>query len=170
VTFADRLLQSVVTTGRAAFQAAACSVAALDPTGASLVFQAADGGGAAEVVGLSIPVSSGIAGWAVVSGQAIAVADVAADPRFDAATAERTGYVPRVILAAPVISGGDAVGVIEVLDPKADADLDLLGRFAEQAALALAAPDADDPAAPALGPAEQALVQAALDYARQRGR
>jgi len=165
MTLADRLLQSVVTTGRLAFRSAACSVAALDPSGASLAFRAADGEGADSVVGLSIPVSSGIAGWAVVSGQAIAVADVAADARFDAATAERTGYVPAVILAAPVIADGDAIGVIEVLDPKAEADLDLLGRFADLAALALTA---DEPARGERPPGEQALLDAALDYARQR--
>jgi GAF domain-containing protein len=170
MTLGDRLLQSVVSTARAAFKSAACSVAELDPAGASLVFRAADGAGAAEIVGVSIPVARGIAGWAVVSGQAIAVSDVARDERFDADTAESTGYVPTVILAAPVIFDGDAIGVIEVLDPRLEADLDLLGRFAEQAALALSSDDGGggDRAGP--GQAEQALVQAALDYARARGR
>jgi GAF domain-containing protein len=169
MSLGEPLLDSVVATGRSAFRAAACSVAALDATGASLVFRAASGEGADEVVGVTIPVSRGIAGWAVVSGQAIAVADVASDARFDAATAESTGYVPSVILAAPVIADGDAVGVIEVLDPRAEADLELLGHFADLAALALAAGGA---AAGAAEPsaAEQALFHAALDYAREHGR
>lgn len=165
MTNAERLLQSVVSTARSAFKSAACSVAELDPTGASLVFRAADGAGAAEIVGVAIPVARGIAGWAVVSGQAIAVSDVASDARFDADTAESTGYVPSVILAAPLIADGDAVGVIEVLDPKLEADLDLLGRFAEQAALALSL-DTSAPVDPALA----ALTAAAVDYARAPGR
>ena len=159
------VLQSVVATSRVAFRAAACSVAELDDAGAALVFRAADGAGAAEIVGVSIPVSRGIAGWTVVSGQAIAVADVAGDSRFDADTAAQTGYVPSVILAAPLIADGEAVGVIEVLDPRTEADLELLGHFADLAALVLRG---GGRGAAGADPAAQALLDAAVAYARGR--
>ena len=38
------------------------------------------------------------------------------DPRFDRATAERTGYVPRSIAAVPLIDGENTLGVLQVLD------------------------------------------------------
>jgi GAF domain-containing protein len=98
--------------------AAACSVALVD--GDELVFVAADGAGAADVLGLRIPLARGIAGWVAVSGQGIAVNDVHRDRRFDRASAEQTGYLPTAILAVPVEDDedeeGGPLGVVEVLD------------------------------------------------------
>lgn len=168
---ADAVLQSVVSTGRAVFGAAACSIALLDAAGEQLVFRVADGEGADAIVGVAVPASRGIAGWALVSGQSLAVGDVRADVRFAADTAERTGYVPTKILAAPLIVEGDAVGVIEVLDPGAVSDgergLDVLGRFADLAAMVLAAGGRAG-SADGSADAEQALLQAAVAYARSR--
>lgn len=166
----ERLLQSIVATARAVFGAAACSLAVLDESETELVFRVADGEGASEIIGVRIPAGRGIAGWALVSGQAIAVADATTDVRFAAETAQQTGYIPRTILATPLVDDGDAVGVMEVLDPggaSADGEraLELLGRFADQAVLAL---QATGPATPDVGPTEQALLDAALAYARSR--
>jgi GAF domain-containing protein len=148
---AGSLLQSVVDLGRGMFGAAACSVAVLEPDEEHLVFRAASGAGAAEVVGLRLPVNRGIAGWTVSSGQPIVIGDVRADPRFARDVAESTGYVPRSILAAPLENSRALVGVVEVLDrTPADGrdDLALLGLLATQAALAVEATTQD--AAPAL--------------------
>ena len=78
------------------------------------------------------------------TGQPLVVSDVAADPRFDRATAESTGYVPRSILAVPVLDDGGSIGVLEVLDRRGDGgsglrDLDLASVFARQAAVAIRA-------------------------------
>ena len=106
---------------RALFGAAACSCALVDDEGGTLRFVAADGEGAAEILGVEMPVGRGIAGWAVMSGQPIAVRDVAADPRFARDVAESTHYVPTSILAAPMFdSGGEVLGVVSVLDPSVD--------------------------------------------------
>lgn len=138
---ADALLGSIAELGRRIFGAAACSVALLDADDEHLVFRAASGAGADEILGLRLPVSKGIAGWVVSSGQPIAVHDVRADPRFAEDVAESTGYVPRSILAAPLTAHGEALGVVEVLDrtPADDRgdDMELLGLLAAQAALAV---------------------------------
>ena len=55
---------------------------------------AAAGTAAGDVVGLTIDSAAGIAGYAFTTGQPLAIADVAADPRFDRSVAEATGYVP----------------------------------------------------------------------------
>lgn len=118
---------------RSLFAAAACSCALVEPDGEELRFVAADGSGANEIVGVTLPAGTGIAGWAVMSGQPIVVADVRADSRFARDVAESTRYVPETILAAPLVDdAGDMLGVIEVLDPTSRGehsghDLDVLG-------------------------------------------
>ena len=164
----DAFLVSVTQLGRRVFGAAACSIALLEPDDEHVVFRAASGEGADAVVGLRLPVSSGIAGWVVSSGQPIAVHDVRADPRFAVDVAESTGYVPRSILAAPVTTSGDSVGVIEVLDSatRRRDDLDLLTMLAAHAALAVELADPPQPAAP--DPAAVPTAVASLDPAQQR--
>ena len=138
------LLRSITAAARELFDAAACSLALLDEAQETLIFHVASGAGAREVVGQRVPVDRGIAGWVVSSGQPVAVADVARDPRFAADVAESTGYVPRSVLAMPLQTEREVLGVIELLDQRADApagrrDMELLGLFAGQAALAIEA-------------------------------
>jgi signal transduction protein with GAF and PtsI domain len=128
---------------RGLFAAAACSVAVVDDDGETLTFVASDGAGADAIVGMSIPVSRGIAGWAAMSGQPIAVRDVQSDARFARDVAESTDYVPTSILAAPLVSpAGDVLGVTSVLDPAVDEasdwTLQVLGTLASHMALLLA--------------------------------
>lgn len=139
----QELLRSLTGTARQLFGAAACSLALLSQDGSELVYTTAAGAGADDVTGMRMPSSQGIAGWVVQSGQPIAVSDLAADPRFSRETAERTGYVPRAILAVPVETPQQMLGVISLLDrdvrrPDAAQDMVLLSVFADQAALALA--------------------------------
>ena len=139
----DELLRSLTETARQLFGAAACSLALLSEDESELRYTVAAGEGAADVTGMRIPASQGIAGWVVQSGQPIAISDVASDPRFAREQAERTGYVPAAILAVPVETPQRILGVITLLDrdarrPGAEQDMALLSLFAEQAALALA--------------------------------
>ena len=74
--------------------------------------------------------------------ETIVVDDVSRDARFAQEAAESTGYVPTTIMAAPLLAGDDPLGVLEVLDARdrsrpALQELELLGRFADQAAIAL---------------------------------
>ncbi len=143
-TSEDELLQTIVEAAARLFGAAASSIALVDETGQTLQFRVAAGAGAENVVGMSIGVDQGIAGYVVSTGQPIAVSSVQQDPRFARETAESTGYVPRCILAMPLVTSDRPIGVIEVLD-KIDApsfgmqDMELLGIFARQAAIAIQA-------------------------------
>ena len=122
------------------YRAAACSVAVLTPDGNQLRFVAAHGAGEVQITGVEVPAGTGIAGWVASSGSALAVADVHADPRFSTDTALATGYLPRTILAAPLLDGDEPVGVTEVLDPRArERDLELLGLVEMLLAAAIAA-------------------------------
>lgn len=137
----DRELRTAVASIRELFGAAACSFAQVEPDGGTLRFVAADGAGATEIVGVSLPVNRGIVGWVAMSGEPIQVADVATDRRFARDVAESTNYVPTTILAAPVTDGhGETAGVVEVLDPSENVaggrdsgrDLAVLGLVASQ--------------------------------------
>ena len=128
------LLTTIVAATRNRLAAAACSVALLD--GDQLEFSAADGAGAEHVVGIRLPVGRGLAGYVVASGQAIAVAEVRRDQRFDIRTAESTGYIPTSILAVPVEDDEGPIGVLEVLDRQPGAsDMEVAGAAARQISL-----------------------------------
>lgn len=140
---ADDLLTAVTETAVVALDAQAASIAVLDADGGRLTFRAAAGPAAGSVVGLSIDASAGIAGYAVTSGQPLAVADAPSDPRFDRSVAEATGYVPSTLLAAPLLDDAGPVGVLEALDHRGGSftlrDLDLATVLARQATAAVRA-------------------------------
>lgn len=118
----DPGLHSAVVAIRALFSAAATSCALTAEDGERLVFVTADGAGADKIIGVELPAGRGIAGFVAMSGQAIAVADVQRDPRFARDIAESTEYVPRTIIAVPILSfDGEVAGVLSVLDPAVDA-------------------------------------------------
>lgn len=136
------LLQSIVDAAATIFGAAAASVCLVDGAQETLTFKVAYGVGREDIVGRRIPVNQGIAGYVAMTGQPIAVSNVQQDPRFKSDFAKSTGYVPRAILATPLLSGDRVIGVMEVLDKiSAPAfgleDMELLGVFARQAALAI---------------------------------
>lgn len=138
----DQLLQSIVDAAARIFGAAAASLALVDEDGQSLVFKVAYGAGAESVVGMRVPMDRGIVGYVAMTGQPIAISNVKEDARFNQDFAKSTGYVPQSILAMPLISAERVIGVMEVLD-KISAptfglqDMELLGIFAQQAAIAV---------------------------------
>jgi len=136
------LLQSVVEVARSIFDAKASSIFLLDESTDELVFEAVAGEGAETLVGRRFPSSTGIAGWVLVTHQPLVLEDVAKDLRHAREAAESTGFVPKGLMAVPLLAGETALGVLEVLDRATDArftlaEMELLGLFANQAAIAL---------------------------------
>jgi GAF domain-containing protein len=134
----DDLFRALTELARRTFGAAGCSVAILDERTDELVFVAASGEGAERVVGMRLPSDEGLAGWAVSSGQPIAIQDVANDPRFQQSFAGQTGYIPGSIVAMPLSTAERTVGVIELLDATGSGyeqleTVELFGRIAAHA-------------------------------------
>jgi len=110
------LLQSIVEVARAIFHAKASSIFLLDAEADELVFEAVAGEGSESLVGRRFPSSTGIAGFVLVSRQPLVIEDVLEDPRFSRETAESTGFVPKGLMAVPLLHEENALGVLEVLD------------------------------------------------------
>ena len=139
-----RLLQSIVDATVRLFDAEAASIALFEPDPDRLIFRVAAGEQGAGAIGLSVPPTQGIVGFVYSTGQALALSDVANDPRFNRGAAEQTGYVPRSIAAAPLLDEDGTIGVLQVLDKRSSAtfslqDMELIGVFAAQATVAIAA-------------------------------
>ena len=136
------LLQSIVEVARAIFSAKASSIFLHDEDTDELVFEAVAGEGSDGLVGTRFPSSTGIAGWTLVTRQPLVIEDLANDPRFARERAASTGYVPRALMSVPLLHEERALGVLQVLDrPHRPGfslqEMDLLGLFANQAAIAL---------------------------------
>jgi protein kinase-like protein/GAF domain-containing protein len=117
------LFESIARAAAGVFEAAATSIALIDavPGTGGLKYVAAWGAGASEIVGFEIERGRGLAGAAAVTGAAQVVPHCRSDPRFAAAIAAQTGYVPHTMLALPVRRGGVTIGVLSMLDRRGGA-------------------------------------------------
>jgi len=136
------LLQSIVEVARAIFGARASSVFLFDEESDQLIFEAVAGEGAGDLIGQRFPSSTGIAGWVLVTRQPLVVEELDKDPRFAREAAESTGFVPQGLMAVPLLHEDNTLGVLEVLDRPQKAafslaEMELLGLFANEAAIAL---------------------------------
>jgi GAF domain-containing protein len=166
-----QLLRSIVEATVALFDAEASSIALYDPASGKLVFQVAAGSQGEGVVGLAINPDQGIAGYVFTTGQPLALSDVANDARFGRTAAEQTGYVPRSVIAVPLLDDEGSIGVLEVLDRRSQAafdlrDIELAAVFARQAAVAIRASRLERDAAALLSSALTTIAGEGADVQR----
>jgi len=136
------LLGAIVQVARAIFGAKASSILLLDEEADELVFEAVVGEGEESLLGTRFPADHGIAGWVLATRTPLVIEDVEQDPRHARDVAEGTGYVPKGIMAAPLLTDESALGVLSVLDRPEQSlfslqEMELLGLFANQAAIAV---------------------------------
>jgi GAF domain-containing protein len=91
---------------------------------------------------MRFPAGNGIAGWVLTTRQPLVVDDLSSDTRWSRSQAESTGYVPTNMMSVPLLVEERALGALQVLARPAEsklrlAEVDLLGLFANQAAIAL---------------------------------
>jgi PAS domain S-box-containing protein len=113
-----------------------------DEQSGDLMFAYTSGYYGSQLLGQRIPSGVGIVGYVASSGKSLIVNDVRRDERFHSDTDQSTGYTTRAVLAVPLRSGGDMLGVIEVLNPRhggtfTNNDKQLLEAVADQAVVAL---------------------------------
>jgi putative methionine-R-sulfoxide reductase with GAF domain len=139
----SRELESIVISAAQTIGAQYGSLFLVDQDSQELVFEVSLRERLEELRRFRLPLGRGIAGLVAVTGQPIALSDVASDPRHAADIAEQTGYTPKNMLCVPLQSGERIVGVLELLDKHGDAafslaDMEALGAFASQAAQTIA--------------------------------
>ncbi len=167
------MLRSIVEAAVLLFEAEAASMALFDAARNVLVFRVAAGAQGQGVVGLEIPPDRGLVGYVFSTGQALAISDVARDPRFGRSFAERTQYVPRSIVAVPLVDERGTIGVLEVLDKRTEAtfsirDVELAGVFARQASVAIRSSRVERDVAALLGVVLGALAGDGATSGRRR--
>lgn len=136
------LLGAIVEVARSIFGAKASSIVLLDEETDELVFEAVVGEGEDTLLGTRYPAGKGISGWVLATRTPLVIEDVRQDPRFASDVAEDTGYVPKGLMAAPLLHDEGALGVLSVLDRPEQSlfslqEMELLGLFANQAAIAV---------------------------------
>jgi GAF domain-containing protein len=137
-----QLLQMIVATAAQVLRARAGALLLVDEDTEELVFEVAVGGEAEDVKQFRVPAGHGIAGHVAVTGQPIALSEAADDPRMATDIADRVGYRPESILCVPLFYDDEVIGVLELLDKEdgssfTSADIESLGLFANQAAIAI---------------------------------
>lgn len=85
-----------------------------------------------SVESIRLPLGQGLAGAAASTGRTIITADAYADPRFDPATDQLTGFTSKSILTAPIRNRhGDVVGVLQLINKHYGAFHDKDAQFLE---------------------------------------
>ncbi len=113
----EDILQSVLEQIHLALQLEAVSLALINPDRQSLTIRAATGSASNKVIGLSLTMGEGIAGWVAREGKPIVVPNTQEDARFDPRVDLETGFETRAIACAPIRSQGEIIGVLEAFNP-----------------------------------------------------
>ena len=88
--------------------------------GEHIVYRAAAGQNAGNILGRKIAVGEGIAGVAALEGHGVVVPDVSQDKNYGEAD-QFGGVVMRAVVVAPIQSQGKVIGIIEAINPIAKA-------------------------------------------------
>lgn len=138
----QEVLQSVMELATKVVRAEASSILLLDAAANELYFDVALGSVKEQVKQIRLKVGEGIAGWVAKERKPLIVNDVAKDPRFTGKVDASTSFKTRAILAVPLLSKGDLVGVVEAINkeggqPFTEVDQEIFSAFASQAAVAI---------------------------------
>ncbi|MCP4540949.1 MAG: GAF domain-containing sensor histidine kinase [Chloroflexi bacterium] len=133
------LLELITNAAQELTNTEACSILLLDRKSGQLYFEAATN--FPGVHSIVVPMDS-IAGWVVQNGEALIVPDARSDSRWDSRTDKQSTFTTRSILAAPLITRGNVIGVIQAINKSGDAefteeDVELLTVLGNQAAVAV---------------------------------
>ncbi|MCK5833320.1 sigma-54-dependent Fis family transcriptional regulator [bacterium] len=137
----DELLRLLMDTAAEITGAEAGSVLLLDRLSGDLIFTIATGKEGAKLSDTRLKSGEGIAGWVARTGKSAMVNDVVSDDRHTATTDNLSGFLTKSVLAVPMLSGENILGVIEAVNKKRgffeDADLNALNAFAGFASVAI---------------------------------
>jgi HD-GYP domain-containing protein (c-di-GMP phosphodiesterase class II) len=115
----DALLKRIGQSAEQMLLCEASSIMLLDDDKQNLFFKVATGEKGGVVTRYKIKLGEGVAGQCAQKRESILINDVSSDNRFAGRYDQISGFKTRSILCAPMIAGGELVGVLEVLNKKA---------------------------------------------------
>lgn len=138
----EALLQSIIQQAQQVVEAESCSVILPETEGDDLFFYTATGPNKAMLQKIRFPKSEGIAGKVLKTGEPVMANHPEHNPEHFRGVDEKTGAYTRNLLAAPIRTGTETLGVLEAINKRAhqafdEEDLELLRIFANFAAVAL---------------------------------
>ncbi len=148
-----RLLEMIVATAAQVISSNAASLLLIDETAQDLIFEVALGQKADAVKRFHVPLGHGIAGLVAATGQPMAISNAQNDARHASNISSDIDYKPQSILCVPLFYSDRIIGVLELLDKRdksnvittfTPADIETLGHFANQAAVAIEQSRAQD--------------------------
>jgi len=135
----DALLNRIIFAAKEITDSAAASILLYDPVEKQLFFHAATNMDPL-LKGISVPMDS-IAGWIFTHKSTLKIDDVKNDSRHFGAVTEKMKMVTRNLIGVPLISKGDVIGVLEVINREegnyTTVDTDMLEALGVQAAIAI---------------------------------
>jgi len=139
----DETLSAIARAAAAVMRAEASSVIMVDRARGKQIFRAAVGDRAEQILGVEFDADVGVCGKVLRTGRAEIVDDVAHSTTHFKEIDVLVGFHTRSILAAPLVSKGERLGVVEVINAVgggsfAPSDLQLAQVFANLAAIAVA--------------------------------
>jgi len=134
------LLQRIVRAAQELTETAECSIMLLERKSGQLYFTAATN--MPGVRSIVVPMEGSVAGWVVQTGESLVVPDVRQDPRFYRKADEQSTLTTHSILAVPLTTRGNVIGVLEAINKQDKAeftkeDVELLTVLGDQAAVAV---------------------------------
>ncbi len=138
----NKLLREILHSAVTVLKASAGSLLLWDDATNELVFAVTDGGAGEALEGQRMPADKGIAGWVFTQRQPDIVHEVRRNERFYGTFDESLGYHTSSLVAVPMITKGQCIGVLEVLNKESgegfdENDRDILYALAGQAAIAI---------------------------------
>ncbi len=132
-------LQAIARSATTVMSAEASCVLLLDRRRDKLIFMASVGGGGDSLLGEEFNADLGIAGQVAANGQPLLISDVRDHGSWFKGIDDRSNFVTRSMVAAPLVHQDEIIGVVEVLNPIdqerfTDQDVELVQIFANLAA------------------------------------
>ncbi len=136
------LLETIVDVACELTQSEVSSILLFDPEKGRLRFEAVPGFQQKDLIDVSVPLDSSVAGWIYTKGKPMVIQDAQADTRVYRPIDKALGFETRSILGVPLIVRGRTIGVLEALNKQGDThytedDLEVLETLAAQAAVAI---------------------------------
>jgi sigma-B regulation protein RsbU (phosphoserine phosphatase) len=126
----DHLLGLIMKVVKDALDVETVSVIFYDKDRKNLVFELARGKHGKEIVGLKVPVGTGVVGWVAKNKKPVVLNDVSKDKRFKSVLGVKLGIKARSIMSIPLKVGNRFIGVLEAVNrrtkvPFSDEDLEV---------------------------------------------